>query len=175
MICPACQTENIAGSDNCAECQTDLRDLDVSVATTPLDKSLTTDPISGLIPADPLQVSPSTPVREVLQNLVDSGRNCALIVENGAMRGLLTERDILMRIAHRYDQVADQPVSDFMTPNPERLRPTDTIAYGLNRMVVGKYRHLPIEDDGKALGVVSVRHVLGFLAQQFPEVLAEVG
>ena len=174
MICPACQADNIAGADYCVECATDLRELDLPVGETPLVKSVMGDSVVDLIPRDPLRVPPETPVSEVIRKLVDTGRNCALVVsDKNAILGIFTERDILLRIADRYATLADQPVSQFMTPDPERLRPGDTIAFALNRMTVGDYRHVPIEKDGQALGVVSVRHILGYMVRRYPDLLSE--
>ena len=52
------------------------------------------------------------------------------------------------------------PVSEFMTPNPEAVRPTDTLAFVLHKMDGGGYRHLPVAKDGRPLGMVSVRDML---------------
>ncbi len=173
MDCPSCGFENIAGADHCAECETDLTDLDVRVGKTAFERSVMKDPVARLIPNHPLKVPPSTPLRDAVQQLIDSGRNCALVVdEDGKMTGIITERDVLLRVAHRFDEVADLPLAEFMTPDPERLRPVDTVAFGLNRMMVGDYRHLPVEKDGKALGVVSVRHIIGYIAERNPAILA---
>ncbi len=172
MICPSCGFGNIAGADQCAECESDLNDLDAPVGRSAIEQSVMSDPVVGLIPTDPLQVPPTMPFRDVVGRLVETGRNCALVVDDdGVMVGIFTERDTLLRVAQRFDEVASQPISDFMTPDPERLRPTDTVAFGLNRMMVGDYRHLPIEKDGKALGVVSVRHILGYIAERCPGIL----
>lgn len=169
MICPSCKSENIPGADLCAECNTDLSGSDVSVSTTAVEEDIVKRPLVDLIPRDPLVIDPETTLREVIEKLVETGRNCALVVSENTIVGIVTERDILLRVAHCYAQVADRPVRSVMTSDPERLRPSDTVAYGLNRMVVGDFRHVPIEDDGKALGVVSVKHVLGYMVDHHPE------
>jgi CBS domain-containing protein len=61
------------------------------------------------------------------------------------------------------DPIVDQtgrPVSDFMTPNPATVRPSDTLAFVLHQMDVGGYRHLPVVKDGQLLGMISVRDML---------------
>ncbi len=173
MKCPACHAENIDGADHCAECHTDLTDLDVPAGRTPIECGVMGDPLADLIPRQPLKITPDTTVREAIRRLLETGRNCALVVDqHDAMLGIFTERDVLHRVVDSYPDKADRPVSEFMTPDPARLRPTDSIAYGLNRMMVGDYRHVPIEKDGKALGVVSVRHILAYIAQRHPEALS---
>ena len=173
MICPCCGHENIPGTDVCADCNTDLNDLDLPTAGTPLERSFMEDPISRLILRDPLTVSPETPIREVITKLVKTGSYCALVVSEKRITGILTERDILLKLADRYDQLADRPAEEFMTPDPVCLQPTHSLAFGLNRMTVGNCRHVPIEKDGEVLGVVSVRDVLGYLADEYSDIIAE--
>ena len=173
MLCPSCHADNIDGADQCVECESDLTVLDVPEGKTSIERRLMSDHISRLIPRDPLKISPDTSVREAIERIVKTGRNCALVVDaDGTIVGLFTERDVLNRVALQYDTVADHPVREFMTADPERLCPNDPVVFGLNRMMVGGYRHIPIEEEGKALGVVSVRHILGYIAEQFPDVFA---
>ncbi len=171
MLCPSCHTHNIDGTDHCVECDSDLTGLDVPSGRTSIERRLMNDPIARLIPRDPLKISPDTTVREAIERLVRTGRNCALVVDSAeTMVGMFTERDVLNRVVDRYDIVADRPVREFMTRDPERLGPQDPVVFGLNRMMVGDYRHVPIEEEGRALGVVSVRHILSYIAQHFPDV-----
>ena len=116
MLCPACHTENIDGADVCIECHSDLTDPQLQSDQTRIEEELMRDPMADLIPRDPLKVAPETTVREVIDRLVQTGRNCALVVDKDErMVGIFTERDVLMRIADRYESAADQPVRKFMT------------------------------------------------------------
>ena len=57
-----------------------------------------------------------------------------------------------------------------MTPSPETLRPKDSVAYALNKMSVGRIRHVPlVDDDGRPAGMISVRDIVDFLVEVFPE------
>ncbi len=174
MKCPACGYENIAGMDQCTECEGDLRDLDVESPAEGLAADLTKGKLLALVPRTPVEVAPDTPIREAVRQLVSTGRNCALVVVGGEIKGILTERDLLAKVALEYDRLADRPVREVMTPDPETLGPQDTIAFGLNRMTAGGYRHVPLADGGRTLGVVSVRDVLGYMVQRYPERLALV-
>ena len=63
-----------------------------------------------------------------------------------------------------------QKVDDLMSRNPTTLRPTHRLAHALNKMSVDGCRHLPIVDDaGRPVGVVSVRRIVDFLVEQFPQ------
>ena len=58
-----------------------------------------------------------------------------------------------------------------MTPNPETLADDAPVAFALNRMMVGGYRHVPILREGRPAGVLSVRDILGYLVQLVPETI----
>jgi CBS domain-containing protein len=55
-----------------------------------------------------------------------------------------------------------------MTPSPETLTDEDSLAYAVNKMSVGGYRHIPLLRDGRAVGIISIRDVLGYLSRLFP-------
>ena len=62
------------------------------------------------------------------------------------------------------------PVRKRMTPNPESLRPTDSIAYALNKMSLGDYRHVPLVDNARVpVGVISVKDIVNYLVSFFPK------
>jgi CBS domain-containing protein len=93
----------------------------------------------------------------------------AVLVERDARAvGIFTERDVLRRVVLRgLDQ--GRPVSEVMTRDPEALGADDSIAFALNRMIVGGYRHLPIVDDqGKPGAVLSLREVVSFIVELLP-------
>ena len=69
------------------------------------------------------------------------------------------------------DDVRDHAVSEFMTPNPETVEIDAQIAYALQRMYVGGYRHLAVTSQGRVIGVISIRDILKYLAESFPEEL----
>jgi CBS domain-containing protein len=92
-----------------------------------------------------------------------------LVQHDGKLVGIFTERDVLTRVAFR-DGNHDLKVESVMTRNPETLEAGETIAFALNKMSVGGFRHIPIVDgDGKPTGVISVRNIVDFLAELFPE------
>jgi CBS domain-containing protein len=128
----------------------------------------------ALRPAEPVSVVPATSLREVVKLLAGRNIGCVLVVFCDALMGIFTERDLLLRVGTRYAEVADEPIRHFMTPAPETLSSSDSVALALNRMAIGDFRHLPIEDGERVIGVTGVRDVLEYLAQQFPEVLGNM-
>jgi CBS domain-containing protein len=71
----------------------------------------------------------------------------------------------LTKVAGRVGPSEPRPVSEFMTRNPETVGPADTLAFALGKMDGGGYRHLPVLQDGKPVGVISVRNVLTYFTR----------
>jgi len=83
--------------------------------------------------------------------------------------GILTERDLLQRVLARkgYGRLTLEKV---MTPAPETLRPKDSLAYALNKMSVGRFRHVPLVDERQVpVGMLSIRDVIDFVVELIPE------
>lgn len=161
------------GADQCEACLNSLTTVEPDRrGKTGLERSIESDTVSLLSPAKPVTVPPTAPVREVVGLLTDKNIGCVLVVFCDALIGIFSERDVLIRIGDRFEEVANDPIRHFMTPAPETLSPQDSIAFVLNRMAVGGFRHVPIEVDERPIGIVSARDVLAYATQQFPEILA---
>jgi len=171
MECPYCGYENLEGADECGRCCADLRFLLGTSAQGNIETDLLRRPLADVVTHDYITVSPGTLVGEVVRQLDHVGMHCALVVDHGRLVGIFTERDALYKVAHDAARLADHPVREVMTFNPESLEHDVPIVFALNRMVVGGYRHLPITRDGKLLGLISVRDILGYLTRQFSDVL----
>jgi CBS domain-containing protein len=94
---------------------------------------------------------------------------CVLVQKDGKLAGIFTERDLLRRVVFR-DGNRSWKVDAVMTRDPETLRPSASVAFALNKMSVDGYRHIPIVDDeGKAVGVLSIKDIVNFVVDFFPE------
>jgi len=168
MKCPFCGNENIAGIDDCDECGEDLTAFDGVRPNTRLEKSIAKDALSTLPGSMPILIGPDTPLRQVADQLAFENRS-VLIVDEGKLLGIVTERDILFKVMGRIPDWETMPVSQIMTQNPETLEFSDKIAYALHKMALGGYRHIPILHDNRPERVVSVRDILEYLAEMFPD------
>jgi CBS domain-containing protein len=169
MRCPACDHLNAPGIDECSNCQTPLTSLDGPVPQGPVETKLLTDPVSILKPRPPVTIAVTAELGHAIQVMMERKVGAILIIgANGELVGILTERDFLSKIAGMpdYDQL---PVSQFMTPSPETVTPTDLLAVALGKMDAGGYRHLPVVFAGKPVGVISVRDILRHLTELFPD------
>jgi CBS domain-containing protein len=161
MICPHCAFDNLPGSEQCGNCQADLTQLDQPVAQDRVERSLMEDPVSQLSPRRAVTLPPNVPVKQAIQVMLSHDIGAVLIVDDtGKLVGIFSERDLLTKVASPHVDHTTRPVSDFMTPNPETVRPTDTLAFVLHKMDCGGYRHLPVLKDGQPLGMISVRDML---------------
>ncbi len=137
---------------------------DINSKENNLKRDIRESRLSELNPRLSVRVSSVTSVKDVIQTMVDKKLGAVLIVEENVLTGIFSERDIISKIALNYDAVKDDPISDYMTPEPVHLNIDDTIAFALNRMDVGGYRHIPITDDMNIpTGIVAVRDIIRYL------------
>jgi len=90
---------------------------------------------------------------------MDGRRVGAALVMNGEnLSGILTERDILHAVAT--GQVEGTKVGAWMTHDPESVGPEEEPSHAAALMLHGGFRHLPVVDDGKAIGIISIRDLM---------------
>lgn len=166
IICPSCHAENIEGTDDCASCNQPLTDMGVRVPASGVEADLMRDRIERLWPKTPSTVTSSTTVGEVLRKMVNETIGCVMVVDNGKLVGIFSERDALMRLNVDAAMHFQKPISQFMTQRPVTLETHDKIAFALHKMNLGGYRHVPILFDGKLAGVISIRDILRYLTER---------
>jgi len=137
------------------------------------DADLLQEPVVDLPLRPALVFSVSDTVTEAMRAMQREHRGCVLVTDDGTNKsklvGIFTERDVLLRIVDRGKNPATLPLSEVMTPDPEVLSVHATVAFALNKMSVGGFRHVPIVDDEhRPAHVVSVRDVVEFLVEAFP-------
>jgi CBS domain-containing protein len=81
-----------------------------------------------------------------------------LVLEGSSLVGILTERDVLRAVAA--SRVEGSSVGDWMTRRPETIEPSDTTAHAAILMTHGGFRHLPVVEDERVVGMLSIRDVV---------------
>jgi CBS domain-containing protein len=161
MICPHCAYDNLPGSEQCRHCLADLTQLDRPVAQDRVERSLMEDTVRCLLPQRAITLPPKATVQQALDIMLLHEIGAVLIVEEtGSLVGIFTERDLLTKTIDPKVDSLPRPVSDFMTPNPLTVRSSDSLAFALHQMDAGGYRHLPVLENGRLLGIISVRDML---------------
>ncbi len=108
-------------------------------------------------------------MRQVIKTIQQAQAGAVLVVEGKRLVGIMTERDVLLKVVAR-DVNYDDPVDKYMTPNPRKLRPNDTIGDAINLMHDAGLRNIPIVDENEeAIALFRVRDVIHHLAESFPE------
>ena len=127
-----------------------------------------TDPISALGLPPPVCIGRTSSVGEALNAVKKHGVGYVLIVEDGVPVGIMSEREVLMKIVAR-DVKYDESVEKFMSAHPESLTLKDRIARAIQIMNEAGERNIPIVDDaGKAVAVLRTMDIIHFLAEAFP-------
>lgn len=115
-------------------------------------------------------VAPSASIREAIEKMKSHRVGCVLVEKKKRLVGVFSERDVLNKVAGQGVDIDRVKVSELMTRDPECLTLDDGVAYALNKMNVGGFRHIPLVDDsGKPVGVVAMRNIVDYIVHLFPE------
>ncbi len=116
---------------------------------------------------DVVTVSPTTTLPEIAA-IIASRRIGAVVVlaEADRLAGIVSERDVVKAVAAHADAALRLTAADIMTELVTTATPQTTITEAISVMDVGYFRHLPVVDDGKLLGIISVRDVVRALIRE---------
>jgi CBS domain-containing protein len=118
------------------------------------------DTVRDLVKGDPVTVEASATVDEAAKLMDEKDVGDVLVVENGEVQGIVTDRDIVVRVIAKGNG-PDASVREAATTDLETIAPDASIDDAIQKMEQGNVRRLPVVDDGKPVGVIS----LGDLAQ----------
>jgi CBS domain-containing protein len=104
--------------------------------------------------------APEVSLAEVAATLAEKRIGAVLIVEGDAIRGIVSERDIVRALAKFGSEALRKLAGDCMTTKVITCRPEDTIHDVMQKMTSGRFRHLPVVDQGRLVGIVSIGDVV---------------
>ncbi len=134
-----------------------------------LDSTTLHKPLKYLRVKKPLSLAPTDAVSEAVALMKAKNIGCVLVTEHERLVGIFTERDVLTKITgvKNYEYLT---LRDVMTSRVEAFQPDDSLAFVLNAMHIGGYRHVPVVDgDGKPVAVISVKDIIAFILEHFAE------
>ncbi len=135
-----------------------------------LDEQALHEPISLLSYTPAVCVSPQTSVAEAVSAMKEKGIGGILVQDNERLVGIFTERDLLNKLIGSGRDLEQTPVADVMTADPEALPVDADIAFALSMMGEGGYRRIPlVDEDDRPVGILSVKHIISYLAEFFPQ------
>ncbi len=137
-----------------------------------IEESVKAVEVMALAMAPPLVLDAASPLRHVIQRMRDDNSGCALITRDGRLAGVFTERDLVKRVLGTAGAF-EQPVADWMTPDPDRVFQSDTVRKAVRLMRRGGFRHIPVVDEaGGVVGCVRDKDIINYLGEHFaPQVL----
>lgn len=119
-----------------------------------------------IVHTPPASVPLTATVLEAVQLMAEEGVGAVAVVEDGVLRGIFTERDVMLRVVLRQRDPNDVRVSEVMTSPVETTSEDAAAEEALSFMVERHIRHLPIVDsDGKVKGVLSIRNLLEHMVE----------
>ena len=107
-----------------------------------------------------LTAPPETTVSEAAKLMAEKKVSAVLVVENKNLIGIFTERDAVFRVIAKGRDAHTTPLSDVMTAAPRTVDPDKTFGYALLTMHENGFRHLPVIENGKPIGIISARNAL---------------
>jgi CBS domain-containing protein len=168
--CPSCGAENLLGADRCGQCLHSLMTVDLPKAKQgeKMQEVMMTAPIGGLLTGKDLLVASTTDtIQKIVKIFQKEEKDCVLVFSKKKLVGILSQRDILHRVAGRHKDLSKVTVAAVMTPNPEYVRAEDPIAFVVNKMALGGFRHVPVLDAaGQPLSIITIRDVLRYIGRR---------
>jgi len=120
------------------------------------------DSIRDVMTPDPATFTPDQPVAEAARAMSTGDFGAVVIVENGgSVRGILTDRDIVVRAVAEGKDPATTEIREIFTTEPTTLAPGDTLDRAVDALRDGHVRRLPVVEGSEVVGIVSI----GDLAQ----------
>lgn len=112
-------------------------------------------------------VEPESLLSAAVKRLSERKIGAVLVMTNGRIDGILSERDIVRVLGERGASALDEPVSSVMTRRVVSCRPSDTVGAIMEMMTVGKFRHLPVIEGGVVVGLISIGDIVKWRVQEY--------
>lgn len=114
-----------------------------------------------------LMAPPDTTVRQAAAMMSKNHVGAVLVVDDEHLLGIFTERDAVFRVLARNLDPDQTCIKDVMTSSPKTISPEKTFGHAMLVMHENGFRHLPVIDDGKPVGIVSSRNALDPSLEEF--------
>lgn len=101
-------------------------------------------------------VSPEDSVRHAIEIMATRHVGALLVMKEGVLLGIISERDYARKVILKNRSSQDTPVGDIMTANPVTVTPEATVHHCMELMTDGRFRHLPVTEAGRVIGMLSI-------------------
>jgi CBS domain-containing protein len=114
-----------------------------------------------------LSVEPDARLASAVNILGGKKIGAVLVMSEGRIEGILSERDIVRALSERGAKVLEEPVSDVMTRKVVSCRQSDTVAGLMEMMTLGKFRHLPVVEGDRVVGLISIGDIVKWRVREY--------
>jgi CBS domain-containing protein len=112
-------------------------------------------------------VSPDESLADAARCLSKRRIGAVLVMKEGRLEGILSERDVVRVIGERGAAALDEPVRSVMTRKVMTCRRNETVSTIMERMTTGKFRHLPVVENDKVVGIISIGDVVNSRVREY--------
>jgi CBS domain-containing protein len=105
---------------------------------------------------DVWSISPGSSVYDALSFMAEKNIGAVLVLDDGELAGIFSERDYARKVALRGKSYLKTPVREIMTKEVITASPQQTIEEAMALMTEKRFRHLPVVEDGQIVGVISI-------------------
>jgi CBS domain-containing protein len=116
---------------------------------------------------DVQSVEPQAKLSSAIKILGERKIGAVLVMSAGRIEGILSERDIVRVLGDRGAAVLDEPISAVMTKKVISCKQSDTVAAIMEIMTLGKFRHLPVVEGEKVVGLISIGDIVKWRVHEF--------
>lgn len=116
--------------------------------------------LADLMATDVLAVSPDTTIADAARRMVARETGAAVVIDGGALVGVISERDLMRAIPD--DCRPETPVGERMSRHVMTAGPATGVPEAMAMMIDGHFRHLPVVEEGRVLGIVSMRDLMSW-------------
>lgn len=111
-------------------------------------------------------VTPTTSVFDALALMAEHDIGAVLVMENDELRGIFTERDYARKLVLKGIASRTASVGDMMTSNVQTISPSEQLSSVMSTMTKKRFRHLPVVEGGKVIGIITIGDVVKVVMEQ---------
>lgn len=132
----------------------------------PTERTIVPHAIHG---QEPITLPRATLVREAVRLMAKRRIGALMIVEDGKLQGIFTERDAMVRIVAEGRDPDSTTLGEVMTADPQTIQASDSVLLALELMNKNGFRHLPVVEAGSLVGIVSIRDLYRNVKEQMDD------
>ncbi|WP_257668542.1 CBS domain-containing protein [Parapedobacter tibetensis] len=125
-------------------------------------------------PAIVYSVAQDVSVLEALKIMMEKNISALLVIENGGLLGIFTERDYARKIILQGKSSKETSISEAMTKTPRTITPDEAIDHCMQLMTTNHFRHLPVVENGTVIGMLSIGDLVKHIIEDQQQTISQL-